>query len=202
MDSDFKYTALVTGFGPFDNHIVNASWEAVKELNKLAANSKELKDVKLIVQEIPVSYEDVDNYIPTLWEEYKPTVVLHVGVSHKADCLTIECCAHSNGYVRKDIYDKCPDESTIPDQILKTGINVDTICDKVNKHSNKTKCNACISYDAGRYLCEYIFYKSLQINSTKTLFVHVPDFHKYSSLQTAKGLHHILCYMIQCSRDT
>lgn len=129
-------------------------------------------------------------------------VILHVGVSHKANCLTLESCAHSSGYVRQDIHNKCPDESTIAPKILKTNIDVDTICDIVNKDSSKTKCNACVSYDAGRYLCEYIFYKSLQIESMKTLFVHVPDFNKYSSLQTAKGLHHILCCMIKCVSET
>lgn len=74
MDINEKYTVLVTGFGPFENHIINASWEAAKELNKLCANSKEMTDVEIIVKEIPVSYEDVTMYISKLWKEYKPIV--------------------------------------------------------------------------------------------------------------------------------
>ncbi|XP_076475937.1 pyroglutamyl-peptidase 1 isoform X2 [Bombus vancouverensis nearcticus] len=81
MEINKKYTVLVTGFGPFDNHIVNASWEAAKELNKLCINSKELMDVEVIVKEIPVSYEDVTKYVPKFWQEYKPIVVLHLGIS-------------------------------------------------------------------------------------------------------------------------
>ncbi|XP_016921282.1 pyroglutamyl-peptidase 1 isoform X1 [Apis cerana] len=194
---EIKNTILITGFGPFGNHIINASWEAVKELNKLCANSKKMKDIDIIMKEIPVSYEDVITYIPKFWKEYKPIIVLHVGVSYKAQCLTIECCAHSNGYLRPDIFNKCPDESNIKAEVLETEINVTQICNIINENSNETKCHACISYDAGRYLCEYIFYKSLQISSKRTLFVHVPDLAQYSSIQSAKGLFNILYYIIK-----
>lgn len=74
MNSDNEYTALVTGFGPFDNHVINASWEAVKELSNLSATSEQLKDVKVIVKEIPVSYDGVVDYVSKLCNEYKPTV--------------------------------------------------------------------------------------------------------------------------------
>ncbi|XP_043256705.1 pyroglutamyl-peptidase 1 isoform X2 [Colletes gigas] len=192
---------IVTGFGPFGDHVINASWEAVKELSKLHADSKEFIDVKLIVEEIPVSYDDVASYVPKLWKEYNPTVILHVGVSHKVDCLTIECCAHSNGYERPDIYDKCPDESKITQEVLITNVDAHKICDTINENSMETECSACVSYDAGRFLCEYVFYQSLHIEPTKVLFVHVPDFTTYSSLRTAKGLLHILRCMIKCARE-
>ncbi|XP_076635615.1 pyroglutamyl-peptidase 1 [Colletes latitarsis] len=201
MESNFKYIVIVTGFGPFGNHVINASWEAVKELSKLHADSRELRDVKLIIKEIPVSYDDVASYVPELWKEYNPTVILHVGVSQQANCLTIECCAHSNGYERPDIHNKCPDESNITQKVLKTNIDAHMICDTINENSMETECNACISYNAGRYLCEYIFYQSLCIEPTKVLFVHVPDFNTYSSHQTAKGLLHILRSMIKCTRE-
>ncbi|CAK9799556.1 Pyroglutamyl-peptidase 1 [Anthophora plagiata] len=201
MEISEKYTVLVTGFGPFDNHVINASWEAVKELNKLCTNSKEMNDMKVIAKEIPVSYEDVAMYIPKLWEEYKPTLVLHVGVSHKAKCLTIEYCAHSNGYLKLDVCNKCPDESNIEPKILETKINVRKVCNTINDNSNETKCNACISNNAGRYLCEYIFYKSLLIAPEKTLFIHVPDFDQYSSVQTAKGLYDILHCIIKDMKE-
>ncbi|CAL7946680.1 unnamed protein product [Xylocopa violacea] len=197
MELEKKNVILVTGFGQFDNHVVNASWEAVKELSKLCDNSNEMSDVQVVVKEIPVSYEDVSTCVPALWREYKPIVVMHCGVSGKAQCLTIEGCARSNGYRRPDIYDKRPDESNIEFQVLETKVNVKQICDIINDNTSKTKCNACISYDAGRYLCEYIFYKSLRIASNRTLFVHVPDFDQYSSAQTAKGLYDILCYILR-----
>lgn len=60
---------LVTGFGPFRDHMVNASWEAVK----LLPNYK-LDGVKIHIEEIPVTYKDVESKIPKLWEKLKPKV--------------------------------------------------------------------------------------------------------------------------------
>lgn len=40
-----------------------------------------------------------------------------------------------------------------------------------------------------RYLCEFIFYKSLQINRERTIFVHVPPVGRpYSAEEVASGL--------------
>ncbi|KAL6266339.1 hypothetical protein P5V15_003194 [Pogonomyrmex californicus] len=195
--NDPKCTIVVTGFGPFGTHMVNASWEAVKELQKLWANSVEFSNVKLIAEEIPVSYDYVSIYVPQLWKKYNPSIVLHVGVSNKAKSLTIERHACSNGYVRFDICNKCPDETDVKCNILETGIDIEELCDNINKNFERNSCTACLSYNAGRYLCEYIFYQSLSVEPTKTLFVHVPDFDKYSSIQTANGLYDILSYLIR-----
>ncbi|XP_071651107.1 pyroglutamyl-peptidase 1 [Temnothorax longispinosus] len=196
MGADSK-CILVTGFGPFAAHARNASWEAVEELQKLWTNSVEFPDVELVAEEVPVSYDYVSNRVPHLWKKHSPLIVLHVGVSHKADSLTIECHACSNGYKRFDIDNKYPDETNVECSVLETGIDVEKLCDSVNENSERSGCKACVSYDAGRYLCEYIFYQSLSVEPTKTLFVHVPDFDKYSSIQTANGLYDILCYLLR-----
>lgn len=197
MDADPKRTVLVTGFGPFKTHVVNASWEAVKELQKLWENSVEFSDVKLIAEEVPVSYDYVSEHIPRLWKEHNPSIVLHVGVSHEAEFLTIERHAYSNGYNTLDVCNKCPDETDVECNVLETEIDVEELCDNVNKNSERSGCKAYPSQNAGRYLCEYIFYQSLSIEPTKTLFVHVPDFHKYSSVQAANGLYDILYYLLR-----
>ncbi|XP_015183499.1 PREDICTED: pyroglutamyl-peptidase 1 [Polistes dominula] len=193
-------TILITGFGPFDKHVVNASWEAVKELSKLWPQT-ELCNIQLITKQIPVSYQYVSTEISKLWEEYDPIIVIHVGVSYKASCLTIEHIAHNTGYVRPDIDGKCPYESQDICHALKTNINVKNLCDSINENSKESGCTACISHDAGRYLCEYIFYQSLNIKTHKTLFIHVPDLNVYSSLQTAKGLYDIICFLVKNLND-
>lgn len=60
---------LVTGFGPFEGHKVNASWEAVKQLKK-----RETNGVEIVVEEIPVIYSYVEERIPLLWKKYNPKV--------------------------------------------------------------------------------------------------------------------------------
>lgn len=65
-------TVVVTGFGPFRDYKVNASWEIAQVLPKTDI-AKEL-NINLITVKIPVSYNVVDQIVPTLWSEHKPDV--------------------------------------------------------------------------------------------------------------------------------
>lgn len=128
-------------------------------------------------------------------------MVLHLGVSHLAKCLTIECRACNKGYNRPDVNNKLLNNSENVEKLLKTTIDVDTLCLYVNNNSSKTGCFACVSEDAGRYLCEFIFYNSLNINPERALFIHVPELHIYNSNQTAKGIYDIICHLIECKQN-
>lgn len=184
---------IVTGFGPFGKHIINASWEAVKNLSK--KNSEILKkqyNVNLIIKEIPVAYDHVIKNIPELWQQYNPLFVVHIGVSYLAKCLQIETQACSSGYTKKDIKDNCP-EVCNDCKILNTTLDVDKLCQDLKE---KYDCTACPSNNAGRYLCEFIFYHSLNINQNKSLFIHVPDLDVYPSDKTAQELFNIICWLL------
>ena len=65
-------TVIVTGFGPFGDHKINASWETVKLLPSL--NIEEEFGVKLVIHEIPVTYDYVAKNVPVLWKEHNPMV--------------------------------------------------------------------------------------------------------------------------------
>lgn len=67
-----KKCVVVTGFGPFGEHAVNASWVAVQELEKIG-----LGDVDLHVYEVPVEYQTVQRLIPDLWMTYNPEELEH-----------------------------------------------------------------------------------------------------------------------------
>ncbi|XP_018571007.1 pyroglutamyl-peptidase 1 [Anoplophora glabripennis] len=178
---------IVTGFGPFRNHNVNASWEAVKLL------PDSFYGFNIIKQEIPVTYYHVENYVPDLWNTFNPIFVFHVGVSSFTNKFTIEKCAFRKGY------DQCDSSgATHPtmevccegDDCILTGIDVEQICNSLNI-CQQTK--ACSSTNAGRYLCEFIYYTSLNINRNKSLFVHVPPLNEpYTAEQLAEGLLEII----------
>lgn len=72
IEDMFKPIVLVTGFGPFADHPVNASWEAVKLMNKDEIEKK--LNIELVQLEIPVTYENVDEFVPALWETHSPKV--------------------------------------------------------------------------------------------------------------------------------
>ena len=67
-------TVIVTGFGPFGDHKINASWETVKLLPSL--NIEEAFGVKLIIHEIPVTYDYVTENVPILWKAHNPMVCI------------------------------------------------------------------------------------------------------------------------------
>ena len=65
-------TILVTGFGPFYGHSVNASWVAVQELARLTVHNPDGTHCKLDIREIPVEYEVVATEVPKLWRDVNP----------------------------------------------------------------------------------------------------------------------------------
>ncbi|KAK0162032.1 hypothetical protein PV327_008407 [Microctonus hyperodae] len=198
MDEIKERNIIVTGFGPFQNHTINASWQAVKALAK--TSSEELKKrykINLIIEEIPVIYDHVTDRIPQLWKEYNPLFVIHVGVSNLACCLTIEKIAHNMGYDREDVCQKCPKMNDNEQcRALETEIDVENLCNILNE---SRICSFSVSHNAGRYLCEYTYYQSLCIGRNQTLFVHVPESKICSIDVTARGLYLIICQLLQTS---
>ncbi|XP_013192444.2 pyroglutamyl-peptidase 1 [Amyelois transitella] len=194
MDDFFKPIVLVTGFGPFANHPVNASWEAVKLMNKEEIERKH--KIEFVPLEIPVTYENVDEFVPALWDTHEPKLMIHVGVSSNAKELTLEMQAHKKGYQRMDYLDRCPPNHVCPADgaiRMQTRLDIERICKEFNDGNPlEERSSAVVSKDAGRYLCEYIYYRSLSIDNTRTIFVHVPDMQIYSSETTARGLERIL----------
>ena len=188
---------LLTGYGPFATHEVNSSWVVVQELQSMGIVHQG-RSVPLVIKEIPVIYDAVHEEVPKLWKEHRPRLCIHTGVSPYTE-LKVEQCARNAGYHTLDVARKCPKnnqcEPGAPGE-LETHINVDLIAESANKRQNEV--TVAVSKDAGQYLCEFIFYKSLYISNNQggnipTLFIHVPTIGKpYSSTQMTIGLKHII----------
>ena len=183
---------LLTGYGPFATYQVNSSWVVVQELQSMGIVHQG-RSMPLVIKEIPVKYDAVHEEVPKLWSEHKPRLCIHCGVSHYTE-LKIEQCARNSGYYSPDITGKCPKnnqcEPGAPDE-LDTSIDVKLIADSANKRQNEV--TMAVSDDAGCYLCEFIFYKSLYIGNSPTLFIHFPSIGRpYSSTQMTIGLKHII----------
>ncbi|KAK3789410.1 hypothetical protein RRG08_005557 [Elysia crispata] len=180
---------VVTGYGPFRGHTVNASWVAVQELKSLGLDDD---TVELHVYEIPVSYDVVKRTIPGLWEKHKPDLMVHVGVSGMACELTLEQQAHNDGYDRYDVDGQVPHTKMCVDgschNIIASGLNMSLVCEEVNNMC-EMKAKAVVSHDPGRYLCDFIYCLSLHINKNRTAFIHVPPLDApYNASELAQGL--------------
>ena len=196
-------TVLVTGFGPFNKHKVNSSWEAAKDLpERLIARGEE---VVVVAKEIRVSYKEVKERIPALWEEIKPDLCIHVGLKANLLDINYEQFASNNGYSKiKDVDELLPESSTIhhksPDK-LETSLNLtelsQQVADIVAKGGDEMKIEVSQSPDgAGNFLCGYIYYTSLHLSKglvTPVLFIHVPPLNKpYSQKQLTSMLQHTI----------
>ena len=183
---------MVTGFGPFHHHTVNASWVAVQEMSKLGIKHNS-KRIPLKIAEIPVAYDVVSSVVPCLHQEIQPRLCVHVGVS-PYQVIKLEKYGRNVGYKVPDIYGKAPQTMMCvpggPDSIP-SQFNVEEIC--------RTLCdNQCevtfeTSNDAGRYLCDFIYYTSLHHSKAPVVFVHVPELdHPYSAQQLGVALKNLI----------
>lgn len=185
-------TILVTGFGPFGLHEVNASWVAVKELEKLWEDrSPQFKSCALKTREIRVAYSYVSNSLHEIYKECCPSVCVHVGVSPYA-ILKLERRGKNHGYSHLDVDGQRPFTGSCvengPEEI-KTQFDLESIC----KSLPGKGVEFGISEDAGRYLCDFIYYKSLHLCECPVIFVHVPPLDKpYSGEQLGQGLKDLL----------
>ena len=186
-------TVLVTGFGPFGTHKINASWLAVKEMADMGLSYRDGSNIKLEIREIPVVYKRVTDLVPKLWKEVKPMLCVHVGVS-PYECVKIERVARNNGYYAADIDGSVPSNCRCVEggcEEHNTKVKVLKVVDKVKM----TLQDVTVSYsnDAGRYLCDFIYYTSLHHGDAPVIFVHVPPLDDpYSSTQLAIALKHII----------
>uniref|UniRef100_S4R510 Pyroglutamyl-peptidase I n=1 Tax=Petromyzon marinus TaxID=7757 RepID=S4R510_PETMA len=183
--------ACVTGFGPFREHNVNASWVAVQELEKLGMG----EDVDLKVFEIPVEYQKVQELVPSIWKLHNPQLMVHVGVSGVAQAVTLEQCGKNVGYVVLDNARCCPGSHCCVEggpECLHSRVNMEAVRDKVRAQG--LELQLAVSDDAGRYLCDYTYYYSLFLSHGKATFVHVPPLDKPYS---AELLGHALKLIVQ-----
>jgi len=180
---------VVTGFGPFRGHDVNPSWAAVRRLPDVWDDV----DHQVVVEEIPVEYDFVLREVPNRWSHHKPDFIIHVGVSHLASKLTLESEANNTGYNSPDVKALCPpDNCCVPScqlSKLSTCLDLQDLSGKVTAQCSHIGLEAEVSQDAGNYLCDFVYFKSLHATSGRSLFIHVPKEDKpYSIQQMTEGL--------------
>jgi pyroglutamyl-peptidase len=165
-----KKKILITAFGPFNNVDINPSQLVLEYLK----DKIELEDTSSITYQIlEVSYIAVDNFIDNLLENYD--WIIHMGVASNNTIPRIEIVAKNllNG---KDIYGFEPNNHLIQDE--KEDIQSNFPSQLIDNLLLQFKNELILSNDAGTYLCNYIYYKSLAHFSqeSKVIFIHTADF--------------------------
>jgi pyrrolidone-carboxylate peptidase len=161
---------LLTAFGPFRNFNINPSDEIMTLLLEKLKNH--FPDIIFYSQVLDVSYNSVDSYLESVDQHYE--FIFHMGVATNNDKIRIEFWPKN--FVKGTDIAQVTKEGMIDSNnlgFLKADNLITEKCIEFIKSSTWMKD----SYDAGNYLCNYIFYKSMKMFKTsKVLFFHVSDF--------------------------
>jgi pyroglutamyl-peptidase len=169
-----RLRVLLTGFGPFPGVPGNPS---ARLAEALAASSSAL-DCDLHWQVLPTEWETIAALVPALHETLQPHVMIHFGLSERSKTFRIERSAHNRTAPRHDAKGALPSSAVIlaqrPDR-LDTRLPAAVLA----AHLRAQGLAATTSHSAGSYLCNFLYYLSLdwgarQESAPLALFVHIP----------------------------
>jgi pyroglutamyl-peptidase len=169
-----KLRVLLTGFGPFPGVPENPS---ARLAETLATRSSDL-DVELHARALPTEWQAVAALVPALCETLQPHVMIHFGLSEHAKAFRIERSAHNRTAPRADAKGALPSSSVI---LAQRPDRLDTRfpAREFTAHLKAGRLVATTSSSAGSYLCNFLYYLSLdwsarQATPPLALFVHIP----------------------------
>lgn len=163
--------------------------------------------VRILVHPEPVkvAYKSVRELVPTLWEGRKIDFAIHIGMASGRKFYSVERRGHRDGYNMKDVDNELLGDAErrrvegekwiwhgMPDELLSV-VDVDDVWKRwraalpvrlvllllwemANKVQGK---DVRVSEDAGRYLCDFIYFSSMAYLEQKeeerrVVFLHVP----------------------------
>lgn len=166
-------TVLITGFGRFPGAPFNPSGPLARAVAKRRRPA--FADVRRIVHIFETSYAAVDRDLPKLLAQHKPDVVLMFGLAGRTNFVRIETRArNARSILFPDVTGFQPAEREIaPGAGPLLGRAPFT---RLLAASRGSRTPTRLSRDAGRYLCNYVYWRALEASRSGTLaqFVHIP----------------------------
>jgi pyroglutamyl-peptidase len=169
-------TVLVTGFGPFPGAPFNPTGALVRGLIRLRRPA--FADVIRIGHVFATRYESVDREFPALLARHRPDVVLMFGLAARTPYLRIETCArNARSAIFPDAAGDLPPSRTIlaGSERRRRGRAPFT---RMLMAVAATGLPVRLSHNAGRYLCNYVYWRALDSLEADapavTAFIHVP----------------------------
>jgi len=170
-------TILLTGFGPFPGVAENASERFVQKLAHLAA--RRFSAHRVVARILPTEWERAPSRLQMLYERERPKLVLHFGVSARAEGYVIETLARNTRRSAEDATGALPRD----DVVVRGGpetLSARLPAQDIKLRLAQMKVPVVTSDDAGGYLCNTILYRSLlfaeQIEQPDAVgFFHIPQ---------------------------
>ena len=170
-------TLLLTFFGPFPGVPVNPTVALAEGAQRLLARMR--PDLNVITRELPVSYDGSSTALRAALQDVQPDALISLGVAVGRDVVSLEQVAinlDSAGIEDNDGDQRC-DEPIAPggQEAYFSSLPVRASFERLRAAGEPVE----ISYTAGTYVCNHVFYEGQRISRDLGLsipagFVHVP----------------------------
>ena len=166
-------TVLITGFGRFPGAPYNPSAPLARTVAKRPRPA--FADVQRVLHIFETSYAAVDRDLPKLIATHKPDIVLMFGLAGRTNFVRIETRArNARSILFPDVTGFQPTEREIAPG--KPPMRGQAPFVRLLAASRGSRTPTRLSRDAGRYLCNYVYWRALEASRCGTLaqFVHIP----------------------------
>src|SRR3954471_1077826 len=164
---------LITGFGRFPGAPFNPSGPLALALTKRKRPA--FAELRRAVHIFETSYAAVDRDLPNLIARHKPDILLMFGLAARTPFVRIETRArNAMSILFPDVSGYRPEERTIawgePPLTSRAAFS------RLRGAARATRVPTRMSRDAGRYLCNYVYWRALEASQSGTplaQFIHV-----------------------------
>lgn len=170
-------TVLITGFGPFPGAPFNPSGPLAQALARRRRPA--LAEARRIAHVFPTSYAAVDRELPELFARHRPDVVMMFGLAARTPFVRIESRARNACSVLfADAEGRLPAARAIVPE-GPSSLRPHLPCAPLLVAARSARVDTRLSRDAGRYLCNYAYWRALEAAATqparpRVQFVHIP----------------------------
>ena len=160
-------TILVTGFGSFPGAPHNPAAALVGRLAK-----QRHTNFRVVSHVFETRYDAVDKELPALLKKHKPDAILMFGLHGRAKTVRIETMARNVlGRVR-DASGYLPRSAAIVRGAAHMPMR--SPASRLVRAARRAGIATQTSRDAGKYLCNYLCWRTTESASLPTAFIHVP----------------------------
>ncbi|MBF6028489.1 pyroglutamyl-peptidase I [Pseudomonas sp. P115] len=166
-------TVLLMGFEPFDQDVVNPSWEAVRQLDGVLLEA----DVQIVARQLPCAFATAGECLSRLISELRPAMVIATGLGPGRSDISIERVAINVNDARiPDNQGAQPIDTVVVEGGPAAYFSTLPIKAMV-KAVRESGIAASVSQTAGTFVCNQVFYllqHALAGTAVRSGFIHVP----------------------------
>lgn len=167
---------LLTGFEPFGGDPINPSSAIAQDFH-----GKVIGNIEIIGRTIPLRFYEIDNIICGYIEEFNPDIIINLGQAPRPT-ISYEYVAINLAHISNESYNCGAKPNHEP--LVENGPNAyftSLPVQELVKHLSSYQIPSYISYSAGTFGCNQIFYSAMHhihtnpnLNSVSAGFIHVP----------------------------